>query len=292
MNGSRVKSVSSVYRFAIHPNKAFWPVSANNTTMSFDDLQQLPPEFKSQPLTARMLDDYATCPRKFLLSFFTTRDAERHFRGGPAALHQAVRQAILDWHSQGGPDAMTVERLLQTFEQHWEGELCADALEEEQLHRQGLQMLRDYYTDQATARTEFVAADLRLSGFLGEQAFVAVADLVLAPGPEREQYMRLVTARHPPGPAELAQDVSAQILWLLVRERQSVVPPEARTVLYYALRKRKAYEVTLTDDQAAYLRHDLESRIARIHRDAAFEPHKGQYCRWCRSRARCPAWRR
>lgn len=249
---------------------------------------QLPPEFYEQPLTARMLDDFATCPRKFLLSFFTSREAERHFRGGTAALHQAVRGAILDFHGLGSPGQAPLQALLDGFEAHWDGSLCTDALEEEQLHAQGQRMLRDYHEDHATAVT-VLGTDVRLEGVLAEQRFVAVADLVLSPAAGQVHYQRLTTSRSPLGPAELAKDISAQLLWLLAHHQPTEAPITV-TVSYYALRKRKEYEVVLTPEEADYCRREVISRVARIHRDVAFTPQKGKHCRWCRSRARCPAW--
>jgi CRISPR/Cas system-associated exonuclease Cas4 (RecB family) len=255
--------------------------------MNLPTPEQLPGEFYEQPLTARMLDDFATCPRKFLLSFFATRKEERHFRGGPAALHRAVRQALVATYKLGGPGEVALEDLLGTFEQHWEGSLCADAVEEEQLHEQGLQMLRDYYEAHRTDEAEIVATDLRLTGRVGDQEFVAVADVVRSPGPERVEVYRFVTSRRPLGEAELAADISAQLLWLLAREHFA-----APRVLYYALRQNRAREVVLSPDEEEYLRRDLASRAARIRREREFSPRQGRYCRWCRSRAKCPVWRR
>lgn len=166
--------------------------------MTYDDPQQLPPEFDEQPLTARMLADFALCPRKFLLSFFTSREAERHFRGGSAALHQAVREAVVSLYGLGGPGKGSREALLEAFEAHWDGSLCADALEEEQLHDQGRRMLDDYYADHVAAGGEVLGTDRRLAGEIEGQALVAVADLVLAPAPGEEQVLRLVTSRSPP----------------------------------------------------------------------------------------------
>jgi CRISPR/Cas system-associated exonuclease Cas4 (RecB family) len=259
--------------------------------MTYDDPQQLPPEFHEQPLTARMLDDFATCPRKFLLSFFTSRDAERHFRGGSAALHQAVRYALVDCHDLGGPAKAPLQTLLDSFEAHWEGELCADALEEQQLHDQGLRMLQDYHADHVTEAVEVQATDLRLTGKIGAQAFIAVADVVLAGENGGEDYYRFVTSRSPLGSEQLAQDISAQLLWLLMQDQLDEITGKRR-LLYYALRQRKSHEVTLTAEQEAYVRHDITSQVARMHRETDFDPRKGKYCRWCRSRARCPAWRR
>jgi hypothetical protein len=176
-----------------------------------------------------------------------------------------------------------------SFEANWDGSLCADTLEEEQLHTQGLQIVQEYYEDHRDRPVEVLGTDVRLTGETGGQAFVAVADLLLSPEPGRLTAVRLVTSRSPLGPAQLAEDVSAQLLWLLVQEWPAEGPLERR-VVYQAFRKRTEYEVVLTDEEAEYARHDLVSRIARIHRETTFEPHKGKYCRWCRSRARCPAW--
>lgn len=271
----------------LQPDKALAPLVANSLLMTYDDPQRLPDEFHEQPLTARMLDDFATCPRKFLLSFFTSREAERQFRGGTAALHQAVRAALVESYTRGGPAQVSLSKLLTAFEAHWEGELCADALEEEQLHRQGLKILQEYHEDQAGRVVTVRGSDQRLTGVLAGQQFVAVADVVLEAEVGEVEYRRFVSSRNPLGPAELARDVSAQLFWLLAQQ-QAIVP---RRVCYYALRKRKAYEVVLTAEAAAYAEHEIGSRVARIHREEAFAPRKGKYCRWCRSRARCPLWR-
>jgi hypothetical protein len=268
--------------------------------MQFEEPYQLPPEFRRQPLTARLLEDYAVCARKFLLSFFVSREEEHRFRGGPAALHQAVRQALLDCYNQGGPAACEPQTLLDGFEAHWQGELCADTLEEEQLHEQGRRMLADYHADHCADEIEVLATDQRLEATLGDQAFVAVADVVLQPrgagvpsatlsaveGPAL-QVIRFITSRRPASEDELAEDLSAQLLWLLAREHY-----DDPHILYYALRQRRAREVVLDPDRAAYLRRDLASRAARLYREREFTPVKGPYCRWCRVRNRCPLWQR
>jgi hypothetical protein len=253
--------------------------------------EQLPDEFHEQPLSARMLDDFATCPRKFLLSFFTSRDAERHFRGGTAALHQAVRAAVLEAWALGGPAKVPAQSLQDGFEANWDGSLCADSLEEQQLHTQGRKILQDYHAHHATGEIDLLGTDIRLTGQIGEQTFVAVADLLLSPETGQVTFVRLTTSRSPLGPAQLAKDVSAQLLWLLAQEHplEEVVD---RRVVYEALRKPAKHEVSLTEDEEQYARRDIGSRVARIHREAAFEPSKGKHCRWCRSRARCPAWPR
>lgn len=251
--------------------------------------EQLPVEFWQQPLTARMLDDFAVCPRKFLLSFFTTREDERRFRGGSAALHEAVRTAIVGFHKLGAPAQAPLQALLEAFESAWDGSLCADGLEEKQYHAQGQRMLRDYCDDLVANPVRLLGTDVRLEGQLSEQVFVAVADLLLSPAPGQITCQRLVTSRSPLGTVQLAQDLSAQLLWLLAHGHP-FGEPAAVTVSYYALRKRKAHAVVLTPEAAEQARHEIVSRVARLHRETDFAPHKGKPCRWCRSRARCPAW--
>ena len=275
------------HRIAPLPDKASQLPAANMASMDQPTPEQLPPEFYEQALTARMLDDFATCPRKFLLSFFVTREEGRHFRGGPAVLHQAIRQALLHSYKVGGPAKQPLADLLVAFERHWEGHLCADAVEEEQLHDQGLQMLRDYHAAHSAEQVIVEATDLRLTGKVGEQEFVAVADLVLRREPEGLEAYRFVTSRRPLSAKELPKDISAQLLWLLVKENLG----KAR-VLYYALRQGQVREVALSPDEEEYLRRDLVSRAARVRREREFQPQKGRYCRWCRSRAKCPLWRR
>ena len=258
--------------------------------MDVPEREQLPAEFHEQPLTARMLDDFALCPRKFLLSFFTTDQDERRLRGGAAVLHQAVRQALLDHYQFGGPARQPVAELLSAFERHWDGRRCADSLEEQQLHAAGLEMLAAYHAAHAAEAVTVLATDVRLTGQVAGREFVAVADLVTKPVAGEVAVTRFVTSRRPLSSAELATDISAQVLWLLATSRYG--EDGAVRVLYYALRQGRAREVSLDAEQAAYLRQDLAARVGRIHREEEFAPRKGSYCRWCRSRSRCPLWRR
>lgn len=250
---------------------------------------RLPPEFRQQPLTARLLDDFSLCPRKFLLSFFVTEQDDRRLRGGPAMLHQAVRQALLALYQLGGPAERPLEELRARFEQHWDGRRCVDALEERQLHRAGHEMLERYHAAHVSDARRLVAHDLRLTGTAGGQQLVAVADLVLQGQVANPDVIRFVTARRPLSEAELAQDLSAQVLWLLAQEHFHDHSPR---VWYHALRQGRSREVVLDQAQATRLREDLAARVGRIHREEEFAPRKGPYCRWCRSRAGCPLWQR
>ena len=273
--------------------------------MQPDEPYQLPPEFRQQPLSAGVLEDYALCPRKFLLSFFVSREEERRFRGGPAALHQAVRRALLDCYDRGGPPETDAQLVRDSFEAHWQGDLCADSVEEEQLHEQGLRMLQDYHGDHRDQPVAVLATDRRFETVIEGQAFVAVADVVLADqdaagrgsglGPRPARLIRFVTSRRPLTAEQLSEDLSAQLLWLLAQEHDWAVGEPSHMVpqvLFYALRKRAAHEVALSPERLAYLRRELASQAARLYREHEFAPVKGKYCRWCRVRSRCPLWRR
>ncbi len=281
-----------------------------------DEPYQLPPEFRQQPLAARALEDYALCPRRFLLSFFVGREEERRFHGGPAALHTAVRHALVECYGRGGPHLIPVEPLLDSFEAHWQGDLCADSIEEQQLHDQGRRMLQDYYDDHRGDTVEVVATDQRFEGAIEGQAFVAVADVVLQPHAGGPEVVRFVTARRPPDEDQLRADLSAQVLWLLAHERYDTnsgsgdrvgasipsrvgarVPTRATTdaplrILFHSLRQRLSHEVLLSPEEADLARRDLAARAARLYREHDFAPVKGSQCRYCRVRHRCPQWQR
>ncbi|MCE5239418.1 PD-(D/E)XK nuclease family protein [bacterium] len=273
-----------------------------------DEPYQLPPEFRQQPLAARALEDYALCPRRFLLSFFVGREEERRFHGGPAALHTAVRHALVECHGRGGPHLAPVESLLDSFEAHWQGDLCADSIEEQQLHDQGRGMLQDYHDDHRGDTVEVVATDQRFEAAIEGQAFVAVADVVLQPHDGGREVVRFVTARRPLDEDQLRADLSAQVLWLLAHEHYDTSPDlpsrvgarvltRADTdaplrVLFYSLRQRLAHEVVLSPEQADLARRDLATRAARLYREHDFAPVKGSQCRYCRVRRRCPLWQR
>jgi len=140
---------------------------------------QLTAEFRQKALSARMLEDFELCPRKFLLSHFLSWEEERRFRGGPAALHEAVRQALIECYERGGPSVCSLDILLESFAAHWRGELCADSLEEEQLYEQGRQMLQNYHADHCEDKAFVLATDLRMEHIMAGQSLVAVADVVL-----------------------------------------------------------------------------------------------------------------
>jgi len=256
-----------------------------------DDSLSLPNGFFDRALTARQLSDFAECPHKFLLSHFVDRQATRRFLGGPAVLHHALRGAITELYREGMSPEGAERSLQELFEGLWEGDLCADTMEEESLRRQGLQILSDFAADWVVDNPTALHADLSLDGEVDSVKFAAVADLVFRPenegGPLR--VIRAISSRRPPTRAELAQDISAGLLLLLAGEHFA---PQVVEVSYYCLRPRKLRGVDMTTEQLDYLRRDLVSRVARIRRERRFAPRKGKYCRWCRARGWCEIWKR
>jgi len=264
---------------------------SGDTVVPQDDNFRLPEGFFDRPLTGRELADFADCPHKFLLSHFVDRQQTRRFLGGPAALHHALRGAIVQFYREAATADEAESKLLASFEELWEGELCADTMEEQNLHRQGRQILTDFaaswVADNPTARH----ADLSLSGEIEGVKFAAVADLVFPAeadgGPLR--IVRLNSSRRPPTEPELAHDISAGLLLLLCEQHFS---PEPVWVGYYCLRPGKLRQVEIAPEQVDYVRRDLRSRAGRMRREKDFPPRKGKYCRWCRARSRCEIWKR
>ncbi len=258
---------------------------------SQDDRYILPGGFFDRPLTAREIEDFALCPRRFLLAQFVSREETRRFLGGPAVLHNALRGSIVRLYRESNPADGAETRLLQSFDELWEGELCADSVEEERLAAQGRRILPAFAAGWVGERPAALAADMSLSGEVCGVALVAVADLVLAAAGEGEpiEVVRFNSRRRPPGPADLAKDLSAGVL--LVLARQEFAPREVK-VGYYCLRPGRLVDVTMSDEAVEYLRHDVGSRVKRMRRETEFAPRKGKHCRWCRVRSRCEIWRR
>ena len=114
---------------------------------------------QQRPLTARNLRDFEVCPQKYLLSLSVVPAEARQFIGGPAALQSAMRGTLIDCYRRGGPQEISPQSLLDLFKQHWEGELCADSLEESQLHSRGTKMLTDYHQAHHQAPNQTIAGD-------------------------------------------------------------------------------------------------------------------------------------
>ena len=246
-------------------------------------IYQEPPR---RPLTARNLADYALCPQKFLLSFFVSRHASERFQGGSAALHGAARAALTECYRQGGPRSVPPERLLELFKQHWEGRLCADSLEEEQLQRQGQEMMRRYHQDHAAETAPTVGLDLRMEADLGEHRFVAVVDRAFQEDGEPLTLVRYKTTRQVPGPGGLAKDVSLALL-LLVGEAHF---EEAAQAAVYALRPGKLVVAELGQAERRAWGEQFVQQATAVRRARDYPTVVGRHCSVCRCRSLCPYW--
>ncbi|MGC9317349.1 MAG: RecB family exonuclease [Armatimonadota bacterium] len=253
-----------------------------------DDLPEVvePLELPERPFTARNIADYRQCPRKFLLSWFVPREETRRFLGGPATLHQAVRDALVDCYRLGGPAEVPLERVEGIFEEAWDGSACADSLEEEQLHARGLRMLREFHEAHRGPWPQAVEVDLRMEIELGDHRFVAVADTVMREEDGGVNGLRWLSTRRPPSIRELYESPGWALLFACTREH---FPDEDVGVTMYSLRRGSGHRVRYPDDELEPLLRWLTRAADRIRVDTEFEPVTGTHCRWCRARSRCPA---
>lgn len=245
-----------------------------------------PLDLPERPFTARNIADYVECPQKFLLSWFVPREETRRFLGGPATLHQALRQALIDCYRMGGPAAVSTDRVLAVFEEAFDGSACADSLEEERLHRQGVSMLRDYLERHDQESREVLDVDLRMEISLGDHRFVAVADLVIRENDGGINALRWMSARRPPSPGEIAESPGWGLLYACAEQHFA---GEDVSVTMYSLRQRKGCRVRFRSDVLGGLLLRLTRVADRIRVATDFPPQPGQHCRWCRARSRCPA---
>ncbi|HCU38367.1 MAG TPA: hypothetical protein DGT21_24000 [Armatimonadetes bacterium] len=251
------------------------------------DATALPEGFFDRPLTGRQLSDFSECPRRFLLSQFVSEKEERRYRGAAAVLHQGLRDAIVAFY-QAGEDVADAARELRTlFKKHFEGALCADAIEESRTEARGLKSLdefaRTWVPEHPTARD----TDLRLALTIDGQAFASSADLLFADG-AGTTVMRLNSRRPAPAADDLLAEPSAVLLALAADQLEGDRP---KCVGYYSLSECKLVPIEIAPDQIDYVRRDLVSRAARMRRETQFAPRKGRQCRWCGARGRCEVWR-
>ena len=242
---------------------------------------------QQRPLTARNLQDFEVCPQKYLLSLSVAPAEARQFIGGPAALQWAVRGTLIDCYRRGGPQDISQQSLLDLFEQHWEGDLCADSLEERQLHSRGIRLLTDYHQAHRQAPNQTIAGDLRLTAEIAGHDFAAVADRVDRDESGVITLLRYKASASPPGPGSLGKDISAGLLLLLGAHHYQ--PQPCQTAIY-ALRPQRLTVADIDADQRQRLREQIIALADGVQSAQDFPTQKGQHCRWCRSRAQCPAW--
>ncbi len=245
------------------------------------------PDKLQRRLTARNLADFRLCPQKYLLSVLVTPTDTRKFIGGPAVLHRAMRQALVNCYQRGGPQEVPVETLLELFEQNWEGNLCADSLEETLLHARGIETLTAYYQAHHDQANQTIAVDLPLNDTIEGHEFVAVADRVDRDESGLITLLRYKSGSSLPGPGALGKDVSAGLLLLLGTRHYA--PQPCQTAIY-ALRRSRLTTADIDEAQLERLRQQIVTLASELRSAEEFPVRKGQHCRWCRSRAQCPAW--
>ncbi len=252
------------------------------------DKRDTTPEYlRGRRLTARNLEDFRLCPQKYLLSLSIRPADTRKFIGGPAVLHRATRAALVECYRNGGPQELALATLLESFEENWEGRLCADSLEESQLHARGIEMLTHYYQAHHDQPNQTIAVGLRLSGEIEGHEFVAVADRVDQDESGLITLLRYKSGSSPPGAKTLAKDISAGLLLLL--GSMHYAPQQCQSAIY-ALRRGRLTVADIDEVQRTRLRQQVVALAAQAHCAQEFPTNQGQHCRWCRSRADCPAW--
>lgn len=215
-------------------------------------------------------------------------------------MHRALRAALIQMYRIGGPQQVAQSTLLQFFEDNWESDLCADSLEEEQLHSEGLEILKAYYQAHKDQPNQTIACDMRLEDEIAGHRFVAVADRVDQAADGTIALLRYKSSRRPPGPGELAQDISTGLLLLLgqahfadkdLSAEPALAAKAECEVAIYALRPGRLIVAPIDGPGLAALREGIVSLAQRARQAQDFPTNKGRHCRWCRSRGQCPAWR-
>ena len=247
-----------------------------------------PLDLPERPFTARNLADYSECPQKFLLSWFVPREETRRFLGGPATLHQAVRQALVGCYRTGGPAGVPLQRVADLFEDAWDGSACADSLEEEQLHGRGVEMLESYHAKHQRDQPEMMQADLRMEVELGGHTLVAVADVILREADGGINALRWLSTRRPPSAEEMMVSLSWGLLFIATQHKFA---DQDVSVTMYSLRRDSGHRVRFEEDEAARIERRATRIADRIRVATEFPTVTGKHCRWCRSRGRCPALR-
>ncbi|MFW5866201.1 MAG: PD-(D/E)XK nuclease family protein [Armatimonadota bacterium] len=244
-----------------------------------------PIDLPERPFTARNLADYHQCPQKFLLSWFVPREETRRFLGGPASMHQAVRQALVDCHRLGGPRVVGFDRIEAVFEDAWDGSACADSLEEERLHSQGVRMLREYHEGRVS-EAQALEVDLRMEAELGDHRFVSVADAVVREPDGGVNAIRWLTTRKPPSINDMYDSTGWGLLFACTLQH---FPGEDVSVTMFSLRRCSGHRVRYNEDELAALVRRATRVADRIRVATEFPCVTGMHCRWCRARSRCPA---
>ena len=248
-------------------------------------------DLAARALTARNLEDYAVCPLKLMFSLTASKDELEKLLGGPAMLTRAIRSALQEMGGGRLLAELDATALRASFAGHFEGRYCADSREEDELRETGRQVLAAFAARSTAPGTEGVrveAGDLQLEGEIAGQPFRAAADLMLVAEGRRE-IVRCSMSRKLLTPAELGKDANVLLLHELAAQRYN--EGETRIVVE-ALRQGARVEPDFGESGREAGLAEIVRAAGGIRRAREFPPQKGEHCRWCRSRRRCPAWRR
>jgi hypothetical protein len=199
-----------------------------------------------------------------------------------------VKHCLDECYRAGGPTRYAVERLQEEFGASFQGTACADSREEDEQRATGLRLLAEYHADHLVDAAEELVVDVTLDGALGGHAWRVRADRREGRPDGSVAYILYSTARRPPTPGELAEDLRTGVLQLLAEAAEGR-PVE---VELHALRTRRILDATKRPDQLTA----IERRASEM-ADAALaldDPPalRGRHCRWCHARPVCPQWAR
>ena len=240
-----------------------------------------------QPLTASLIEAFVLCPMKYRLYRLGGPQGGMTRRVDAArALHAAVKHCLDECYRSGGPQEWPVERLHEEFTKSFNGAACADSREEEDCRTTGLRLLAEYHADHLADRAAEVRVDLTVEGRLGDVPWRAKADRRETRADESVAYVLYSTARQPPSPGSLSEDLRTGVLQVLAEQAEGR-PVE---IEIHALRKRRVIDATKRPDElTATERRAIQ--LATSARSTTDPPAlKGRHCRWCHVRSVCPKW--
>jgi hypothetical protein len=237
--------------------------------------------------TPSLLEALRLCPMKFRLYRLGGEEAGITRRVDAArALHAAVKHCLDECYRMGGPTECPEHLLHQEFTSSFDGGACADSREEDECRSTGLRLLSEYHADHLGDRADGVRVDVTVEGRIAESQCRAHADRREGRPDGSIAYILYTTARKPPTPGSLADDLRTGMLQLLAEGAEGR-PVE---IELHALRKRRVIDATKTPDELAATEHRVAQLAALAQAPDDPLAVKGRHCRWCHVRAVCPQW--
>jgi CRISPR/Cas system-associated exonuclease Cas4 (RecB family) len=244
---------------------------------------------REETLTASLIEAFALCPMKYRLYRLGGPQGGMTRRVDAArALHAAVKHCLDECYRSGGPPEWPVGRLHEEFARSFNGAACADSREEEECRATGLRLLNEYHADHLAHDVRDVHVDLTVEGRLGDLPWRAKADRRETRADESVVYILYSTARPPPSPGSLGEDLRTGVLQLLAEQ----VEGRPVEVEVHALRRRRVIDATKRPDQLAAVEQRATQLAAAAQSMADPPALSGRHCRWCHVRSVCPKWAR